>query len=40
MRVTTRLADLELEDWQGAPVKLGSLWQDQTIVLAFVRHFG
>ncbi len=40
MKVTTRLADIELSDWQGSPVRLGSLWAEQPIVLVFIRHFG
>ncbi|MDJ0851665.1 MAG: hypothetical protein QNK04_25090 [Myxococcota bacterium] len=40
MKTTTRLSDIELSDWQGTPVRLGSLWADQPIVLVFIRHFG
>jgi hypothetical protein len=40
MRLATRLSGIELSDWTGAPVRLGSLWQDQPIVLVFIRHFG
>lgn len=40
MRVSTKLAGIELADWQGERVRLGSLWQDQPIVLVFIRHFG
>jgi hypothetical protein len=31
---------MELLDWQGEEVRLGSLWQNRTIVLVFIRHFG
>lgn len=40
MRTATKLAGIELVDWQGQPVRLGSLWKRQTVVLAFIRHFG
>lgn len=40
MRTSTRLAGIELTDWQGRPVRLGGLWRDHAVVLAFVRHFG
>ena len=40
MRVATRLAGIELSDWRGEKVRLGSLWQAQTVVLVFIRHFG
>jgi len=40
MRVATRLAGIELSDWQGRAVVLGSLWRDRPVVLAFIRHFG
>jgi hypothetical protein len=38
--VSTKLAGIELTDWQGEPVRIGSLWQDQTVALVFIRHFG
>ena len=40
MRVATRLSGIELSDWQGEPVRLGSLWQERAVVLVFIRHFG
>lgn len=40
MRVTTRLAEIELGDWRGESVRLGELWERQPIVLVFIRHFG
>ena len=40
MRVSTRLSDIELSDWQGEKVRLGSLWQERPVVLVFIRHFG
>ena len=38
--VTTKLAAIELSDWQGERVRLGSLWQERAVVLVFIRHFG
>ncbi|HEX2993404.1 MAG TPA: peroxiredoxin-like family protein [Anaerolineales bacterium] len=32
--------DLELQDVQGAPLLLSSLWKKQALILAFARHFG
>ena len=40
MRIATKLAGIELEDWRGESVRLGSLWERQPIVLVFIRHFG
>ena len=40
MRTATRLAPIELADWQGKPVRLGSLWEERPVVLVFIRHFG
>jgi hypothetical protein len=40
VRVSTRLSGIELSDWQGEPVELGSLWQEKPIILVFIRHFG
>lgn len=36
----TALADLTLQDPQGAPVRLSDLWADRSLVLVFLRHFG
>jgi peroxiredoxin len=35
-----RAPDLELEDMQGQPIRLSSLWQQRPVLLAFTRHFG
>ena len=35
-----KLESLELRDWSGETVRLGSLWRDRPVVLAFIRHFG
>jgi hypothetical protein len=40
VRVSSKLAELVLPDWQGDFVELSDLWRDQTMVIAFVRHFG
>ncbi|NWG05502.1 MAG: AhpC/TSA family protein [Chloroflexi bacterium] len=32
--------DLELQDVDGAPVRLSSFWMRQVLILAFTRHFG
>ena len=40
MRVATKLSQLELSDWAGEPVRLGTLWAKQPVVLLFIRHFG
>jgi len=40
MNVATKLAGIELEDWQGHAEQLGRFWRDQTVVLVFIRHFG
>jgi hypothetical protein len=34
------LAPLKVLDEAGHEVVLGTLWQDQPAILAFVRHFG
>ncbi|MGH0036608.1 MAG: hypothetical protein ACQGVK_16410 [Myxococcota bacterium] len=40
MNTATKLAGIELEDWQGRRETLGHLWRDRTVVLVFIRHFG
>jgi hypothetical protein len=40
VNVATKLAGIELEDWQGSPAPLGHYWRDQPVVLVFIRHFG
>ena len=34
------LADISLPDATGRTHRLGDLWADQTVVLAFLRHYG
>lgn len=38
--ITTALAQLTVLDLSGTPVRVGSLWADQTRVLVWLRHFG
>jgi hypothetical protein len=40
MRTASRLAGIELRDWRGERVRLGSLWEQRPVVLVFIRHFG
>jgi hypothetical protein len=40
MTVPSELSAIELTDETGAKVRLGDLWREKTVVLAFVRHFG
>lgn len=40
MNVAERLADVSVLDPEGRSVRLGDLWREQTVVLAFIRHFG
>jgi hypothetical protein len=40
LRISTRLAGIELEDWRGELVTLGMLWRERPVVLVFIRHFG
>jgi hypothetical protein len=34
------LADCEVNDLEGRPVRLGDLWRDGPAVLIFLRHYG
>ena len=40
MRLSSRLADIELSDWKGDRERLGDLWRTGPVVLVFIRHFG
>ncbi len=40
MNVAKRLERVSVLDPLGRAVRLGDLWLDQTVVLAFIRHFG
>jgi len=34
------LSDIILPDYDGHPVRLGSLWSKKPAVLVFLRHYG
>jgi hypothetical protein len=38
--VAARLASLSLSDPDGNQIRLGDLWRERPVVLAFIRHFG
>jgi hypothetical protein len=41
MTIAKRLDSIELEDsHSGEMIRLGTLWQDRSTVLIFLRHFG
>lgn len=40
MSLASKLARLQVKDPENKVVELGTLWHDQPVVLAFVRHFG
>ena len=40
MNVAKRLEDINVLDPTGHAVRLGVLWRERTVVLAFIRHFG
>ena len=40
MRLSDKLAPIELADWRGEVSPLGAPWRDRPVVLAFIRHFG
>jgi hypothetical protein len=40
MSVATKLRNIEVLDPAGNPVRLGELWRQRPVVLAFIRHFG
>ena len=40
MRLATRISGIELSDWTGERVRLGTVWKDRPAVLVFIRHFG
>jgi hypothetical protein len=35
-----KLAGIQLESSTGEQVRLGNVWKNRPIVLAFIRHFG
>jgi hypothetical protein len=38
--VASSLENVTVLDPDGKSVRLGDLWREQTVVLAFIRHFG
>jgi hypothetical protein len=40
MKADPRLSEVVLQDANGRPVRLGSLWTERPAALVFVRHFG
>ena len=40
MSLESKLARIELSDWQGEPRTLGTFWRERPVVLVFIRHFG
>jgi len=40
MKVDPGLSEVVLQDANGRPVRLGSLWTERPAALVFVRHFG
>jgi hypothetical protein len=38
--VAKSLENVTVLDPDGKPVRLGDLWRERTVVLAFIRHFG
>jgi hypothetical protein len=34
------IAEIELPDDQGEPVRLGSLWEEGPAVIVWLRHYG
>jgi hypothetical protein len=37
---TAAIADIELLDVNGEPVRVGSLWEDGPAVIVWLRHYG
>jgi hypothetical protein len=37
---STVLSDVVLPDYEGNPVRLGELWEDQPAALVWLRHYG
>ncbi len=40
MQVSSSLSRIALSDWNGERRVLDAYWQERTIVLVFIRHFG
>ena len=39
LRIDSALADLHLPDAEGGDVRLGDLWNEQTVALIWLRHY-
>lgn len=39
LQVDAELADLRLAEAEGGDVRLGDLWSQQTVVVAWLRHY-
>jgi hypothetical protein len=40
MHLVGKLSPIVLQDVSGRDIRLGSLWEERTVVLVFIRHFG
>lgn len=40
VEIARSLDGIELEQLDAEPVRLGALWAQRPVVLAFIRHFG
>lgn len=40
MKTLDHIGDIALSDSDGLPVRLGSLWDKQPVVLVWLRHYG
>jgi hypothetical protein len=40
LKTSTQLGRITLHTPEGEAIRLGSLWEDRTVVLVFLRHFG
>ncbi len=40
MSLADTLGPLRVDDAEGDPVEIGSLWSERPLGLAFLRHFG
>jgi hypothetical protein len=38
--LSAKLSEIVLPDFDERPVRLGSLWESQTAVIVFLRHYG
>jgi len=40
MKTVDSIGDMTLSDSDGLPVRLGSLWDKQSVVIVWLRHYG